>query len=97
MDDEAVRDGSLGWHGWFAIIIGFPLAAGMLLGIGALGRLAGFHPQTTPPPAPMAATSTPWTPPPIAYTPLPPFTVCVDGWVSHSTGSGTCSHHGGER
>jgi hypothetical protein len=24
-------------------------------------------------------------------------TVCSDGWISHSTGSGTCSHHGGIR
>lgn len=33
------------------------------------------------------------------YTPPPNygFTVCADGWVSHSTGRGTCSHHGGER
>jgi hypothetical protein len=23
-------------------------------------------------------------------------TPCRDGWVSHSTGSGTCSYHGGE-
>jgi hypothetical protein len=23
--------------------------------------------------------------------------VCRDGWVSSSTGSGTCSHHGGVR
>jgi hypothetical protein len=22
-------------------------------------------------------------------------TTCADGWVSHSTGRGTCSHHGG--
>ena len=22
-------------------------------------------------------------------------TVCADGWVSSSTGRGTCSHHGG--
>jgi hypothetical protein len=22
-------------------------------------------------------------------------TVCADGWISNSTGSGTCSHHGG--
>jgi hypothetical protein len=31
---------------------------------------------------------------------LPPYTgpvtLCRDGWVSHSTGRGTCSHHGGE-
>jgi hypothetical protein len=24
-----------------------------------------------------------------------PTTICADGWVSHSTGRGTCSHHGG--
>jgi hypothetical protein len=24
-------------------------------------------------------------------------TLCMDGWVSHSVGRGTCSHHGGER
>jgi hypothetical protein len=23
--------------------------------------------------------------------------ICNDGWVSHSTGRGTCSHHGGVR
>lgn len=41
-----------------------------------------------PPPAPT------WSPPPTA----PPRlggTVCADGWISGSTGRGTCSHHGG--
>jgi hypothetical protein len=23
--------------------------------------------------------------------------ICLDGWISYSTGSGTCSHHGGVR
>jgi hypothetical protein len=29
--------------------------------------------------------------------PAGPGIVCRDGWVSHSSGRGTCSHHGGER
>lgn len=26
-----------------------------------------------------------------------PITICNDGWISHSTGSGTCSWHDGVR
>ena len=46
-----------------------------------------------------------YTPTYAPYAPLPtpsfapytgPVTVCRDGWISHSTGRGTCSHHGGE-
>lgn len=32
---------------------------------------------------------------PAAPVPVHPGTVCVDGWISSSTGRGTCSHHGG--
>lgn len=46
---------------------------------------------------------TPTYPPAVAptfdFTPGPytgPVTQCRDGWISHSTGAGTCSHHGGE-
>lgn len=28
--------------------------------------------------------------------PMPPGHACRDGWISHSVGRGTCSHHGGE-
>lgn len=44
-------------------------------------------------------TYAPYNGPGFTVTPSPynaPVTVCRDGWVSHSTGRGTCSHHGGE-
>lgn len=47
-----------------------------------------------------APTTAPYVAPTFDYTP-PPYTGavtgCVDGWISHSTGGGTCSYHGGER
>ena len=42
--------------------------------------------------APPAATATPTSAPSLA---IVGGTVCSDGWVSESTGSGTCSSHGG--
>ncbi|MFE9974620.1 hypothetical protein ACFYRD_28660 [Streptomyces hirsutus] len=46
---------------------------------------------------PLPATSSPTQPGLAAPTPTPvlPGTLCRDGWVSRSSGRGTCSHHGG--
>lgn len=80
----------------FLVFLGVDTLWGVQLG---LRNPPGWEPDMhTPAPSrpaytpwPMVARS-PWTPRP-RYT--GPGSLCRDGWVSHSTGRGTCSHHGG--
>lgn len=53
----------------------------------------GGNPSTESP----SATQSAYTPPPFTVPPATSGVLCMDGWVSHSVGRGTCSHHGGER
>ncbi|NUQ99093.1 MAG: hypothetical protein HOY79_21905 [Streptomyces sp.] len=66
----------------------------LLMGAVTLGGLAMCSAPAGPPKPPPY---TPYTFQMPSLSPYPgPVTVCRDGWVSHSTGRGTCSHHGGE-
>lgn len=59
-----------------------------------LHSLFTLTPEPLAPPLPQSSPTIvfPW-----ATAPPPAVTVCRDGTVSHSTGRGTCSHHGGIR
>lgn len=67
------------------------------------GAQLGIYPTGDSGPPAITAPSTPftWAPSPTVPAPLPqpvytgPGSLCRDGWVSRSRGSGTCSHHGG--
>jgi peptidoglycan hydrolase-like protein with peptidoglycan-binding domain len=60
--------------------------------IDALSELGGAVP------APAYKWTSAWTPGPVnTLSPMYFGTVCSDGWFSSSTGSGTCSWHGGIR
>jgi hypothetical protein len=75
-----------------ATALGFLVIGGAIAGGAALlsGPTGPTGPDDLPPPTPYVAPSFSFAP----YT--GPVTLCRDGWVSHSTGRGTCSHHGGE-
>jgi hypothetical protein len=77
--------------GWLVQLITYAFIGGVIVaGLALFSSPAG--PDDLPAPTPWATVSVP----PVApYT--GPVTVCADGWVSHSVGRGTCSHHGGER
>jgi hypothetical protein len=52
-----------------------------------------LHPAAPDPLERLAATAPPATG--SVFAPLRVGAICADGWVSHATGSGACSHHGG--
>lgn len=59
--------------------------------IGALSKAGG----AVPPPVPLPPSSGPTLPPDYTYYGFAGGSVCADGWISPSQGSGTCSWHGG--
>lgn len=59
------------------------MSLGGLIVFGLIGALLGSCDKATSPQQPAYYNG--------------PVTICNDGWVSHSTGSGTCSWHDGVR
>jgi hypothetical protein len=51
VEDGTANDGRFGWRGWLAVLAGLATVGAFLLGIGALGRLAGLGAGTHPRPA----------------------------------------------
>lgn len=62
--------------------------------VAALSNAGGAVP---PPPEWTASPTVTFSPPPMYYGGIAGGTVCADNWISTSSGSGTCSWHGGVR
>lgn len=77
---------------WKDAAIGYAVIAGVAAVLLAIFWANPAGPDSTPQPIPYSAPPVPTLDPAHTWG----GTLCRDGWVSHSIGRGTCSHHGGE-